>query len=71
MLCCFFRYVNYVLYWVIMFLNLNSEERKFFGRVVQFIEDFFGSYFNFQLMFEKIVLEVFGLGYVWFCLDIE
>lgn len=65
------RYINHALYWAIMSPNLNSEERKPSGRVAQLIDETFGSYFNFQSMFENAALEVFGSGYAWLCLDVE
>lgn len=64
-------YVNHALYWAIMSPNPDSEERKPSGRVARLIDDSFGSYSNFQSMFEKTALEVFGSGYAWLCLDIE
>lgn len=69
--CCLSRYVNHALYWAIMSPNPNSEERKPSGRVAQLIDETFGSYSNFQSIFENTALEVFGSGYAWLCLDVE
>ena len=67
----FSRYVNHALYWAIMSPNPNNEERKPNGRVAQLIDETFGTYSNFQSIFENTALGVFGSGYAWLCLDVE
>ena len=63
--------MNHALYWAIMSPNPNNEERKPSGKVAQMIDESFGGYSNFQSVFEKAALNLFGSGYAWLCLDVE
>jgi len=60
-------YLNHIFTFAVLSPNPKGEERNLSDGIAAIVKKSFGKKTNFQKMFNKTALDVFGNGYVWMC----